>query len=82
MGTEREQPTGVIGMTKIHLLEQNQVKINWHYLSLNSNAIHLLEQNPAKINWDMLSKNPSIFKYDYIAIKQRITAGGMSILMC
>ena len=40
-------------------------KLNWHYLSLNSNAIKLLEQNQDKIIWADLSINPSIFKLDY-----------------
>ena len=26
-------------------------KIDWHWLSLNSNAISLLEENKNKINW-------------------------------
>ena len=34
-------------------------KINWHYLSGNSNAIYLLERNMNKINWDYLSGNPN-----------------------
>ena len=34
-------------------------KINWYWLSANSNAIHLLEQNPNKINWNSLSLNPN-----------------------
>ena len=41
----------------VHLLEQNQDKINWTFLSGNLNAIHLLEQHPHKINWMYLSKN-------------------------
>jgi hypothetical protein len=41
----------------IHLLEQNQEKINWDMLSLNKNAIHLLQQNQDKINWNRLSEN-------------------------
>ena len=45
----------------IHLLEQNQDKINWSQLSGNSEAIHLLEQNQDKIDWNLLLQNPSIF---------------------
>lgn len=33
-------------------------KINWNYLSMNSEAIDLLEQNLDKINW-YLSGNPN-----------------------
>jgi hypothetical protein len=40
------------------LLEQNQDKIDWEWLSWNPGAIHLLEQNPDKIHWYMLSQNP------------------------
>jgi hypothetical protein len=43
----------------IHLLEQNQDKINWVWLSKIPNAIHLLEQNQDKIDWESLSKNPN-----------------------
>jgi len=44
----------------IHLLEQNQKKINWWNLSMNTNAVHLLEQNQDKIDWNYLcgNKNP------------------------
>ena len=42
----------------IHLLEQNQDKINWTFLSGNPNAIYLLEQHPDKVNWKILSSNP------------------------
>ena len=41
----------------IHLLEQNQDKIDWVKLSLNPSAIHLLEQNLDKINLWQLSRN-------------------------
>ena len=43
----------------IHLLEKNQDKIHWFYLSRNPNAIHLLEQNLDKIHWRELSENPN-----------------------
>jgi hypothetical protein len=49
----------------IHLLEQNQDKIDWFWLSANEGAIHLLEQNQDKIDWQMLSTNINIFEYDY-----------------
>jgi hypothetical protein len=41
------------------LLEQNQDKIDWEYLTLNPNAIHLLEQNQDKIDWLYLNINPN-----------------------
>jgi hypothetical protein len=31
-----------------------------------------LEQNPDKIDWDWLSENPSIFEYDYDAMRGRM----------
>jgi len=34
-------------------------KIDWDYLSSNSNAIDLLKKNQDKINWDYLSENPN-----------------------
>ena len=39
------------------LVEANQDKTHWLYLSLNSNAIHLLEANQSKIDWYILSIN-------------------------
>ena len=44
----------------LKLLEQNQEKIDWNWLSFNSNdiALKLLKkQNQEKINWDSLSLN-------------------------
>ena len=45
------------------MLEQNQDKIDWDWLSLNPAAIHLiskvLEQIPDKIVWWQLSSNPA-----------------------
>ena len=46
-------------------------------LSRNPNAIHLLEHahyggNPDKIHRGKFSKNPSIFEYDYQAMKNRM----------
>ena len=43
----------------IELLEKNQDKIDWKWLSRNPNAISILEKNPDKINWDHLSSNPN-----------------------
>ena len=52
----------------IHILEQNQDKIDWFWLSGNRNAIYLLEKNINKINWFNLSENPSIFEEDELYI--------------
>ena len=43
----------------IRILEANQDKIHWDWLSGNPAAIHLLEANPHKINWGWLSGNPA-----------------------
>jgi hypothetical protein len=43
----------------IHILEQNQDKIDWDKLSENPAAIYLLEQNQDKIYWPWLSINPA-----------------------
>ena len=43
----------------ISLLEKNQDKINWYWLSLNPSALTLLEKNQDKIWWTQLSSNPS-----------------------
>jgi len=53
-------------------------KINWKYLSANTNAIHLLEKNIDKINWRYLSRNknaihlysnlPNLFFLDFFLI--------------
>ena len=56
----------------INLLEQNLHKINWNWLSVNSNAIPMLEQNKDKIDWYVLSSNPSIFVYDWVAMRNRL----------
>jgi hypothetical protein len=53
----------------IGLLERNQDKICWVYLSLNPAAIGLLERNKDKIEWSALSLNPGIFVYDYAAMR-------------
>ena len=59
----------------IPILEMNQDKIYWNYLSSNPNAIDLLKQNPDKIRWDELSKNPNaldmLIKYDYNRMNQK-----------
>ena len=36
---------------------------------MNPAAMYLLEKHPEKIHWDLLSANPSIFTYDYDAMK-------------
>ena len=54
------------------LLEQNPDKIGWYFLSHNTNAIHLLKENPDEINWTHLSCRPSIFEYDYEAMRLRM----------
>ena len=41
------------------LLKENQNKIDWDNLSLNSNAISLLKENKDKIDWFNLSLNPN-----------------------
>ena len=56
----------------IHLLEQNSDKINWCGLSNNQNAIPMLEKNMDKIDLGCLSKNPSIFEYDWVAMRHRM----------
>ena len=47
------------------------------YLSENPNAIHILKQNIHEICWFALSANPSIFEYDYQAMKDRIYNSGL-----
>ena len=37
-------------------------KLDWEYLSKNSNAIQLLEKHLDKIVWDYLSGNPNLLK--------------------
>ena len=61
-----------INPNAVHLLEQNIDKINWFYLSKISKAIHILEKNINKIIYFELSSNPSIFEYDYEAMRNRI----------
>ena len=52
-------------------MQQNPDKIGWHYLSQNQHWIYPMEQNQDKIDWFCLSANPSIFEYDYQAMKDR-----------
>jgi hypothetical protein len=58
----------------------NQNKINWDKLSLNSNAIELLKENPKKIDWFYLSLNPAIFTYDYEKIRKNFEELGEEII--
>jgi len=53
----------------IRLLEKNQDKIYWEYLSHNQSAMQLLENNPDKIYWEHMFRNPNIFKYNYKKMK-------------
>jgi len=43
----------------IDLLEKNQDKIDWYWLSGNPSAIHILEKNKDKIVWEHLLTNPN-----------------------
>ena len=45
-------------------------KIDWEYLSFNSNAIELLKENQNKIKWKFISLHSEIFTYDYEKIKE------------
>jgi hypothetical protein len=56
--------------------EQNLDKVEWDYLSENSNAIPILEKNLNKVDWDLLSSNPNIFTYDYDAMKNAMYKEG------
>lgn len=53
--------TFTMNYNAIHVLEQNQDKINWYLLPLNQNPniIHLIEKNIDKIDWECLSTNPN-----------------------
>ena len=53
-------------------MEQNPDKIDWKWLSGNSNAIHLMEQNQDKIDWTEILNNPSIFEIDYQVLQKII----------
>ena len=37
-------------------------KIDWGFLSINTNAVHLLEQNQDKIDWCYLSANKNAIR--------------------
>jgi len=54
-------------------------KLNWIWLSSNSNAIQLLEKYPDKIIWVILSKNPSIFEIDTEQMKIKLTKKAKNI---
>ena len=43
----------------INWIKINIKKINWGYLSKNTNAIDLLKENQNKISWNILSMNPN-----------------------
>ena len=43
----------------IHILEKNQGRINWFWLSMNPSAIHILEENLDSVDWEELSGNPN-----------------------
>jgi len=53
----------------IHLLEKNQDKIYWKWLSGNPSAIHMLKKYPNRIYWKNFLKNPHVFNYDYKKMK-------------
>ena len=52
-------------------------RINWTRLSMNPNAIPLLKRNFGRIDWKGISHNPSIFEYDYDAMKERMYGSGI-----
>ena len=52
-------------------------KIGWQFLSCNPGAMKLLEANQDNIVWNYLSLNPSIFEYDYKAMKDRMYNSGL-----
>ena len=59
------------------LLNENQNKINWYFLSFNFNAIELLKDNQDKIFWKEFSENPNIFTYDYKKMKETMKNSGI-----
>ena len=61
----------------IALLDANPDMIDWDQLSENPSAIALLEANQDKLNWSWLSTNPSIFEYDYDAMKDHMYGSGI-----
>ena len=56
-------------------------KINWCYLSTNTNAISLLEKNINKIDWHHLSMNPAIFELDYAKMSERMNIVKEELMM-
>ena len=50
----------------MQLLGANLRRINWGYLSRNSNAISILEANPEKINYSELSYNTNCFELNHL----------------
>ncbi len=65
------------------MLKENLDKIDWSYLSNNTNidAMAMLEENQDKIDWCNLSTNPSIFTYDYDHIKENFKELGEEIII-
>ena len=59
-------------------LEKNIDKIDWYYLSYNSNAISLFEKNIDKINWDVLSGNENAISI----LEKNISKINWSYLCC
>ena len=39
--------------------KNNLDKVNWEWLSQNTNAIHILEKKLDEVNWNNLSSNPN-----------------------
>ncbi len=56
----------------IHILEENQDKIEWDQLLSNPSGIHLFKENIDKINWLHIGRNPDIFELDYDFLKRRM----------
>jgi hypothetical protein len=46
----------------VGVIENNQNKIDWYYISLNTNpnVFKLIEKNKDKINWYLLATNPNL----------------------
>ena len=71
-------------------LLENQEKINWRYLSKNTNAIHLLEENLHKIDWfyltlninaiHLLEENKDKINYNYLSENPNIFEFGGHLL--
>ena len=56
----------------IELLEKNQDKKNWRFLSKNPNAIDLLEKNQDKIYWYHFCMNEGYYELNYKFLKERM----------